>query len=528
MKTITLKIVIMSFINQNPFSLLQVKDVLLIHQLICPNYNPNGKIQLSCDGVSETKSTTVSLDVYLIKFINCKNIYPLRIIRPLKKVNIDHKVQLKLVIDDIHENNLEIAQIIGDNPKRANAKCTLCHSSWFPCEYCCCKGTKIVTNDSEIIRKKKNIEVEKKIVSEKIAGLKKLPVTSSIRTELTTLQRLGKDLTDATNKLKPKKSNIVWPKTSANGPQRTIEQIRDIIEKIENDQIITPDEAKGITGRSPLFDIPYFNYVRDVPVDYLHCCCLGVVKRCVELTFKVGEVRQRETKRPLSSPLQFNQLISRIKVTKESNRRVRDLDFAVYKGQEFRNLALFFFPIILNCIERNHKERNMWLHLSYLMRSCVLPKEEFRAVPLNVIDDSCRKFYSYYQQLFGVRNCTYNTQVFSCHLIEMRYHGPLTFTSAFPFESFYGELRRAFVPGTVSTLKQIMSNVLIKRTITKHSCIQDIYISEKDTSMECNSLIYCFSDLKYRLYQVQSIDGNRLLCKKKFKHCHVPLMKHQT
>ena len=270
--------------------------------------------------------------------------------------------------------------------------------------------------------------------------------------------------------MKQKKSNIVWPKTSANGPPRTREEIYEIIILIENDQELEIDEAKGIFGRSLLFDLPSFNFVRDVPVDYLHCVCLGVVRRCVELTFKVGEARQRITKRPLSSTHDFNRLISFVKVFKEFNRRVRDLDFAVYKGQEFRNILLFFFPIVLECIAPPHKERHMWLYLTYMIKACVIPKKEFQQVPLEVLDFCSENFYSIYQQLFGVLNYTYNTHVLGSHIREMRYHGPLTLTSAFPFESFYGELRNAFVPGTTSTLKQIISNVLIKRAISPHKC----------------------------------------------------------
>lgn len=129
-----------------------------------------------------------------------------------------------------------------------------------------------------------------------------------------------------------------------------------IIEKIENDEPMTIDEAKGVQARSIFFDIPDFDFVRDMPVDYLHCVCIGVTKRCFELTFSVGEVRQRTSKRPLSSPSLFNNKIIKIKFTREFNRRVRDLDFSVYKGQEFRNALLFLFPVIISCIEENSKE----------------------------------------------------------------------------------------------------------------------------------------------------------------------------
>ena len=358
-------------------------------------------------------------------------------------------------------------------------------------------------------KKKKNIAIEKKIVEEKIA---QLPATSV--DEIKNLKKIVKDLTESESKLRPKQSHIVWPKSSADAPQRTREEIFEIIQKIENDQDLTIDEAKGITGRSVFFDLPSFNFVRDIVVDYLHCVCIGVVKRTVELTFKVGSNRQRLTKRPLSSPLQFNQLIFYVKVPFEFNRRVRELDFAVYKGQEFRNIVLFFFPLVLKCIEKPSKERKMWLFLAYAVRACVIPKEEFQPVPLEVIDLCCKNFYSIYQLLFGFRNCSYNTHVFGCHLLEMRYHGPLTFTSAYPFESFHGEVRNSFVPGTVSPLKQILSNVMMKRAISYHNCENSIRYSAKDTAMECNSLIYTFKHREYKLYKIVSLDDDVMTCKK--------------
>ena len=121
----------------------------------------------------------------------------------------------------------------------------------------------------------------------------------------------------------------------------------------------------------------------------------------------------------------------------------------------------------------------MWLYLSYMIKSCVLPSNEYSQIPPNVIKYCMESFYSLYQALFGVRNCTYNTHVMSCHLLEMRCNGPLTLTSAFPFESFYGELRQSFVPGTCSTLKQMLSNVMMKRAICPHKCEKTFFTLKK-------------------------------------------------
>ena len=460
--------------------------------------------------MQDTLSTNVTLDVYSIKFANCKQIFPIRVIKPLHKYTIEHVNQLKLVVDDIYANNYIVSHFIGDQPKRSNARQCLCFSSWYPCEFCFAKGTKIVTNSAENKKEREKIILQKDLVKEKITALKDTGSQNTM--ELTKLKKLEKDLITAEQKMKVKKSNIVWPKTSRNGPPRTREEIIEIVDKLENNVPLSIDEAKGIKGRSLFLDLPRFNFVNNVTVEYLHLVCLGVVKKCVELTFCVGESRPRTTKRKLSLPSQFNSQIHDILVPGEWNRRIRELDFGVYKGQEFRNLVLFFFGLILNCIEPHAKERHMWLYLAYMVRSCILPSEEFKQFPLNVLEKCASAFYSLYQQLFGVKNCTYSIHVFGSHLIEMRYHGPLTLTSAFPFESFYGEMRNSFVSGTPSTLKQIFTNVLIKRVLCKHNCENDVFISVKNSPMECNNLVYTFKQNVYTMYLVKSINDNQLTC----------------
>ena len=93
----------------------------------------------------------------------------------------------------------------------------------------------------------------------------------------------------------------------------------------------------------------------------------------------------------------------------------------------------------------------------------------------------------------------------------MRHNGPLTYTSAFRFENFYGEIRNSFVPGTNSTLKQIMQKFMLKRTLI-HSCSPPIFISPKDTALECNSLVYTFENEAYKIYKVTDTRKNMLKC----------------
>ena len=95
----------------------------------------------------------------------------------------------------------------------------------------------------------------------------------------------------------------------------------------------------------------------------MHSVCQGVIKRLLELTFKVGDARDRRLNRVLSDPKLYNDLISEVKVPREFSRRCRSLDLAVMKAQEFRNLILFFTPLILKCIPTTfNKETQLWIH----------------------------------------------------------------------------------------------------------------------------------------------------------------------
>lgn len=432
-----------------------------IHRKACPNA-PNGPLptQASCDGVSECRSNSVTLDVYSTRMLGCKQVYPHRIVRPLTKTYKDPQNHLAIFLASLKDNGYKLKHFIADNPKRALARFCLNHASLYPCEYCFARGTKYTPPSG---------------------------------------QNEGK-----------KRSKTVWPANSVNAEPRTTQKILEIIEKIDQNPFLSKEEKKGIIGRSPLLDVPDYDFVRDSPTEYMHAVCIGVVKRLLELTFDIGEKRARITKRALSSTTLFDICMSNTKVTRECSRRARKLDLAVMKAQEYRNILILFFPHVLQCLEGNAKERKLWLLLVFMIRSCILPSEE--QINLDDIAEASHEFYELYERLFGCDNCTYNTHIVCAHLIEMRAHGPLTLTSAFGFEAFYGEMRHAFTAGTQSPLKQIFQKVLLKRVISHHCCENSIYFSARDSPLECNSLIYVYKNGDHQMYKIQKVNKDTLLC----------------
>lgn len=436
------------------------------------------------------------------------------------KFKPDNKVYFKNFLDDLTENECTIKAFVGDNQKRAMARDALRHSALFPCEYCFSRGVRSgICLQTDQVKQEKIIDLQKQqiAIEEQIFKMQE----EDEEADTTILASIKEGIMNALKDLHRKKSHIVWPSSTMEGEPRTKEKILGILQHIaENNGNVSKEEAKGIAGKSPLLDIPYFNIIKHIPTEYLHSVCLGITKKLIELTFNVGISRKRITKRKLSNPSTFNDLMSKVKVFKECSRRARSLDFSVMKGQEYRNIVLFFFPLVVQCIEPKHKERKLWLLLAYKIRACTLPNKEFQSINLEVIEYCCKEFYKLYESLFSIDNCTYNTHVVCSHLLDMRDQGPLTHTSAFSFESFYGEVRHAFVPGTPSTLKQIMTKIFLKRQLSYHCCAPSMTCTNYETDMERNNLIYTYIHQTYEFYRIVEVEDDVFLCKKIEKQTH--------
>ena len=481
------------------------------------------------DGVQEAKSSVNTLDTYSIKFNHCRVIYPLSIIRPCHKFKYDEQIQLKRVLSDINSNNVIIDCAVLDKPKRSTVLCLKGACAKFPCEYCESCAVPFVTKTKLNTVVEKRYEIPTRALSQQLTQLEEQEDNPSENEEVINLRESLVDLNSQKNKeLNKVRKQLTWPSSTMTGDLRTVDKIREIANAIENDPELVktdPDYCKGIKGKSLLLDQPFFNVVKDVNTEYMHLVCLGVVRRMIELTFNVGENRERKTKRKLSPPQTFNDLIRLIQVPREYGRRCRNLDFAVWKAAEFRNALLFFFPIILTCIPDDcKKEKKVWLHLVFMVRACVLSNDEFRNVNVDDVQYASQKFYQLYEEVYGQNNCTYSIHVTGSHLLQMRGNRPLTFKSAFKFESFFSEMRNLFQPGTVSPLKQILQNCFVKRLLENHHCEKTTFFNTEkkpqegkkfNPPKENNHLIYTVSeDFKIDMYEIDEIiDSNNFRCK---------------
>ena len=307
-------------------------------------------------------------------------------------------------------------------------------------------------------------------------------------------------------------THLIWPAAVRNGEPRCMERILQTVAAID---MLSQDEKEGIMGYSPFMDYPDFDYIEGFPVEYLHHSCLGVTKRMVEMTFSIGDNRKRITKRKRSSTNSYNRKMALQKVVSEFGRRGRNLDFKVMKGEEFRNLVLFFFPFVLDSIPNNSKndknERKLWLLYVFQIRAYVLPDDEYSNVNQDVLDFCSNEFLVLFEELFGTSNSSYNIHMMS-HLKQVRLRGKFTDTSTFKHESYYGEMRRSYVTGTASTGKQILKNAYIRRSIPHANCRKPLKFSSKETSRSSDKFIYIYKDNSFNFYVIKSImqDGSMI------------------
>lgn len=120
------------------------------------------------DGISESKSSVNTLDVYSLKFNHCRNVYPFRIIKPSEKFKYDEQEQLQEVLRDLNENDVIIDNCSMDNPKRSVVKCAKTAAAKFGCEYCVNCAVPFLNSQKQsikLIRKRYEVQ-EKKIVKE--------------------------------------------------------------------------------------------------------------------------------------------------------------------------------------------------------------------------------------------------------------------------------------------------------------------------------------------------------------------------
>ena len=426
-------------------------DIIAMHSHIHNTHNnPDHMLQfdMGIDGVPESLSGGVSIDVVTVRFVGCRSVYTLAVLRPRRTgLQICDSITLKMALDEYASlcagtlkavNKVSLRFVICDAPKRAKILAQKSHSGYLSCQFCHIKGTYL----------------------------------------------------DGAVCFPPEQEGqLSEPRTKA-----TFEECANDAERYG-----MPD-CKGIKGSSLLRRVAGFDYVSNVVQERMHLLDLGITRQLCRHMFggKIGAPTKRSTGsvyRPVS-PSAFDEGAKFVKVPSEFSRRTRDLNYGNWKAEEYRNLYLAFWPLIAEALEP--APRAVWLHFVYLARGLMTRENGFIASAQ--VRDWIRKFAAAY----GASACGYNVHALS-HICHLRNLGRLTDTSAVVLEGHYHEMKRRFTSGTPSTGLQAMQDCCV-RNLGGHTCERSIRVRPATTSKRCDdSLVFL---RQHGLVRVTSIDGN--------------------
>ena len=386
------------------------------------------EIILNIDGVPIGRTGRSQIIVSL-KFRSCKNIYQLTNAVPFGGATSKKELSVTFLLADILKSivdlGLTLAYICADAPMRAFLRNQKTHTARLGCDYCYGAATH-------------------------------------------------------------KKGRPTWCMETLESEKRTLESVRRDYEKVS--ERTHRFEDFGYKGRSEILDVlPDFDIVQGVPVDPMHLLYLGVGRALFELLFKVGESRPTNQHEPLLSTRRLDEVLIKIRVPYEMPRRPRAMDFKNWKGSEWRNLIVVYFPVVAELLPRGH-QRNIWLEFCFLCRAYNLPDEYFSALDKDELKSIALALYKRYQEAFGPLNMRYNVHLL-WHLELIRVHGPFSEISAFPFEGSFAASNRSQHAGTSSVGLQSMRHSYF-RPLEGHSCKRKIRLHTKTTHRRQDDLLH--------------------------------------
>ncbi len=446
-----------------------LRDLIRFHAAQHPNadYVVDGKINFrkvrlnfTYDGIPNGKSSPDNLNVMGIQFHGCKQVYipAVRVARRRETKNLSRFMDR--FIQQCLSLGVHVKFFLADAPMRAFIKCLKAHAGRFSCEYCEAEG--------QCINKK-----------------------------------------------------ICYPANMLQQTKRTQESWVDHVEELERQrQEGDVNNVQGVTGRSPLLKLAYFDMVKDAPSDPLHRDWLGICKASLwrqtvglskagvlsacgkRITDKVGEVYRK-----LSLPSEFSH-------------RARTIDYPNFKGHEWKSLAVSCFPTICTVVEEeiDHATAHVWQLFIFLVLVYNGPEWAMKKIGDRYLDILHRLLYEQFEDAFGKGACSFNWHAFS-HMREIRQCGKSSQISTEPYESAYGEVQVAYKSGTRNIALQIVNNMLIKRINHREGkgCRNSLAIEPRTKDLRYNDSIVL--DEQYNYYQVVKVE-NDLMAVRKMKTGH--------
>lgn len=259
--------------------------------------------------------------------------------------------------------------------------------------------------------------------------------------------------------------------------------------------------------------------ITQVPLDYMHLICLGVVKRLIGVWSGKG---------PKKCKLRFYDIdiiskkLASIKnhIPCEFARRPRSLTMYKYwKATEFRLFLLYLGPVVLrDVLPAKFYEHFLILHCAiYILASELSQTSEWR----NYANDLLHAFVEAIGNLYAKELITYNFHNLLHLAADVTNFGCLDNYSAFPFESNMSKIKR-LVRSPNNPLQQLSKRLLefnnfeVKhykpehKTIYKNGCIQSIFVEKLGCIVGTSEPNSCFLTVDNEVVVITCIKNSSL------------------
>lgn len=192
------------------------------------------------------------------------------------------------------------------------------------------------------------------------------------------------------------------------------------------------DEGHHKDGKSPLSSLP-MGMVSQVPFEYMHLVCLGVVKKLLS-AWILGKYSRLSKLSARSISIICERLsILRVYCPSDFARRPTSLDrFSKYKATEFRQFLLYTGPVVMyNVLSEQLYNHFLFLHVAIRVLVSKSPSRKH----LRFAELALQKFVLRCNILYGSTFHTYNVHGLLHLTDDVKRFGSLDSFSAFPYEN---------------------------------------------------------------------------------------------
>lgn len=213
----------------------------------------------------------------------------------------------------------------------------------------------------------------------------------------------------------------------------------EICEKRNDSDFINRDDDHFMSGKVSEFSKLSIGLVTQVPLDYLHLVCLGIVKRLLKTWVKGSlphRIRGADVDAISVRLKSFRKFVP--SCFQRKPRTLWDVDY--YKGTEFRQILLYTgFPSLVGILKSTQLDHFILLHLAgHILLSVKADDVSWN----NLAKELLHEFVKNFERIYGLEYVTYNVHSL-IHLPDDSINfGRLDNASTFQFESFMQILKK--------------------------------------------------------------------------------------